>query len=75
MHTHQSITGIFFVKFLIRIIIILTITIVLCDVKFARKSVWERSENKLEAITIYQLHVLVISLYYYFCVFLFFHYY
>ena len=54
MHTHQSrcikvfFIGIFRVKLLIRIIIILTITIILCDVKFARKSVWERSENKLE---------------------------
>ena len=53
MHTHQSrcikvfFIGIFRVKLLIRIIILI-ITIVLCDVKFARKSVWERSGNKLE---------------------------
>ena len=54
MHTHKSILiiAIFFVKLLIRIILIFTITIVLCDVKFARKSVWERSENKLEAACI-----------------------
>ena len=59
MHAHQGrcvkvfFIGIFRVKLLIRIIIILTITIVLCDMKFARKSVWERSENKLEMNTIW----------------------
>ena len=48
MNAHQSrcvkvfFIGIFFVKLLIRIII-LTITIVLRDVKFARKPIWERS--------------------------------
>ena len=60
MHAHQSrcvkvfFIGIFLVKLLIRIIIILTITIVLCDVKFARKPVWERSENKLHSVSIYK---------------------
>ena len=51
MHAHQSrcvkvfFIGIFRVKLLIRIILILTITIVLRDVKFTRKPVWERSIN------------------------------
>ena len=53
MHTHQSrcikvfFICIFRIKLLIRIIILI-ITIVLCDVKFTRKSVWERSGHKLE---------------------------
>ena len=59
MHAHQGrcvkvfFIGIFFVKLLIRIII-LTFTIVLRDVKFARKPIWKSSENKLQSVLIYK---------------------